>query len=219
MIKKILGFVLALVLVSPTYAANWLGTGFFVTGDGYLATAGHVVKGSTHLTVVYHGKRYDATVVGTDYEHDTALIHINALNSHPYAVRPHVGIDETVFILGFPLPDRFGWDMKITQGTVYNTDEEVMMKIHSYPGNSGGPVVDDNNNAVGVLVSGYSLGIVEGSVFSQGEKIENIVNLAIVANVKLNIHYSKTGSKYTMADIKAQALDDESVVLIFGTDQ
>lgn len=219
MIKKLMALLVTLFLVSPTYAADWLGTAFFVTGDGYLATAGHVVKGAKRLTVVYHGHRYPATVVGTDYEHDTALIHIDAVNSQPYSVRPNISTDETVFILGFPMPDRFGWDMKITQGIVYNTDGELYMKIHSYPGNSGGPVVDDDNNAVGVLVSGYGLGIIDGSVFSQGEKIENIVNLAIVSGVKLNIHYSKHGSKYAMADIKAKALDEESVVLIFGTDQ
>ncbi len=51
------------------------GSGFIISGDGYILTNNHVVEGATKLKVeMKSGTRYDAKVVGTDPSIDMALI-------------------------------------------------------------------------------------------------------------------------------------------------
>ncbi len=53
-------------------------TGFFITDDGYIATAFSYVLDTEDITVVLHdGKRYSARLVGGDLETEIALLKIN----------------------------------------------------------------------------------------------------------------------------------------------
>src|ERR1700682_4658756 len=65
-----------------------IGTGFFIRGDGLIATNGHVVEGATDITVqVGEDERlYRGTLVGHDDATDLALLKIEG--DKPFPVLP-----------------------------------------------------------------------------------------------------------------------------------
>ncbi len=72
-----------------------LGSGFFISGDGYVVTNNHVVAHGTSFQVTTDGsKTYEAKVIGTDPQTDLALIKVNGTD-FPYvrlaAETPRVG--------------------------------------------------------------------------------------------------------------------------------
>ena len=53
------------------------GSGVVVSKDGLILTAGHVVRGSDEMTVVFpNGKQATGKVLGANYTRDTAMIQI-----------------------------------------------------------------------------------------------------------------------------------------------
>jgi len=93
-----------------------LGSGFFISADGYAVTNYHVVDHAKSVQVTTDaGKSYPAEVIGTDPKSDLALIKVDALDL-PY-VRfseraPQVG--ERVIAIGNP----FGLEGTVTTGII-----------------------------------------------------------------------------------------------------
>jgi S1-C subfamily serine protease len=142
---------------------GWLGP------KGYLITANHVIEGATKLELAYDGKVVGkAEVVVTDPANDIAILKPIL----PGPGRPIIPFEpaaaklgERVFTLGYPAPDVLGMALKMTSGVVSamsgnevasgRMDDarllQVSMPIHS--GNSGGPVIDSQGRAVGIVIS------------------------------------------------------------------
>jgi hypothetical protein len=134
------------------------GTAFVVHPDGYLLTAAHVVKDATQVEVVIEDKSYDARLVGVDVKSDLALLHIKAKNlpalllSNSNAVQ----VGEEVRAFGFPLTSALGSSVKVTRGTVSGIetkDAQTVFQIDAAvnPGNSGGPLVTEKGEVIGVV--------------------------------------------------------------------
>lgn len=142
------------------------GTGFFVDERGYIATNYHVVDGAKamQVTLTRNGKSesYPATVVLSDKQNDLSIIKINAPSFKPMATIPYglcTRLKETgsdVFTLGYPMADVMGSEIKFTDGKISSrsgiqgdvTVYQITVPIQ--PGNSGGPLFDDNGNIVGI---------------------------------------------------------------------
>jgi serine protease Do len=94
-----------------------LGSGFFLSGDGYIVTNEHVVAHGKSLEITTDGgKTYEAKVIGTDPQTDLALIKVSASTEFPY-VRlatevPRIG--DWVLVVGNP----FGLGGTVTAGIV-----------------------------------------------------------------------------------------------------
>ena len=94
-----------------------LGSGFFLSGDGYVVTNNHVVANGISFEVTTDGgKTYQAKIVGTDPQTDLALLKISASTEFAY-VRfasglPRVG--DWVLAVGNP----FGLGGTVTAGIV-----------------------------------------------------------------------------------------------------
>ncbi len=140
------------------------GTGFVVHPDGVLATCAHVVRGGTEITVDLNGRTYPAKVIAYDDEVDLALLTINAKGLQPLALSPSrdVRLAQEVRAVGYPLSSVLGESVKITRGEISGIvspsdglkDGKVFqIDATVNPGNSGGPVVDDRGQVVGVAKS------------------------------------------------------------------
>ena len=146
---------------------TFVGTGW-LGPKGYLITANHVIEGATQLELAYDGKIVGkAEVVVTDPANDIAILKPILPGPHPiipFYTAP-VRLGDRVFTLGYPAPDVLGMALKMTSGEVSamsgndvasgRMDDarllQVSIPIHS--GNSGGPVIDGQGRAVGIVIS------------------------------------------------------------------
>jgi S1-C subfamily serine protease len=138
----------------------WEGTGFFITPDGLILTNRHVVKGSKTLLVVMGDEQWAGTVVAIDTDQDLALVRVKTKDPVSFAHlspmdSPAEGAD--CVVLGFPLLDRLGADIKVTRGIVSSAapmdvnGADVLTDAKVNPGNSGGPIVDQYGNVMAVV--------------------------------------------------------------------
>ena len=136
-----------------------LGSGFIVSGDGYILTNNHVVEKADEITVTLLDKEdYKAEVVGTDPKTDIALIKIKPGKTLPY-VRlgdsEGLEIGEWVVAIGNP----FGLGHTVTAGIVSAKgrvigsgpyDDFIQTDASINPGNSGGPLFNLKGEVVGI---------------------------------------------------------------------
>lgn len=216
MLKIILSFLISFSLSTLSFAEAWMGSGFFISPSGYIATAGHVAIPAKHLKVLYKGKYYVATFIAGNKGEDSAIIKIDVEPDYFYAVNMHVYPGERLYLIGYPAPDVFGYSLHYTQGYIRYLDGEINMNLFSCEGNSGSPVLNTNNDAVGILVSGTSIGSI-CSYITQARYIMYIVALAQQYNILLVNGGSVDGS-YTLDQAKDVAIAKDSVVMIFGED-
>ncbi|BAL22398.1 DegQ family serine endoprotease [Azoarcus sp. KH32C] len=142
-----------------------IGSGFVVSGDGYVLTNAHVVgEGESEVTVKLIDKReFKAKVVGTDKRTDIALLKIDATGLPTVRTgdpeRARVG--EWVIAVGSP----FGFDNTVTAGIISAKarrlpDENYVPFLQTdvaiNPGNSGGPLFNLNGEVIGINSQIYS---------------------------------------------------------------
>jgi serine protease Do len=163
----------AAVEVEADSGPDWAGTAFVVHPDGYLVTCAHVVDGAEDLIVQLNGGAYKAIVIASDDEHDVALIRINArsLKPLPLADDRGVALGEAVRVLGYPYSDVLGANLKVSQGIVSGEiDDDGNRKFQIDAalnhGNSGGPVLNERGEVIGVASSGLKDDHAEGVGFA-----------------------------------------------------
>lgn len=140
-----------------------VGSGFFISPDGYAVTNNHVVDHAKSVEVTTDdGTKYSAKVIGTDPKTDLALIKVNGKSNFDYVKfednAPRVG--DWVVAVGNP----FGLGGTVTAGIVSAEGRNIGSGAYDYlqidapinKGNSGGPTFDMNGNVVGVNTAIYS---------------------------------------------------------------
>lgn len=150
---------------------DWTGTGFAIA-DGYIATNYHVTNGARTINVRgVNGEMkdsYKGYVVASDKNHDLSIVKIidtkfNGFKPIPYSmgkVMPEVGND--IFILGYPLTSTMGNEVKLTEGIIsaasgYKGDQSMFqISAAVQPGNSGGPLFDNNGNIIGIVCAKHA---------------------------------------------------------------
>jgi S1-C subfamily serine protease len=140
------------------------GTGFFINSKGYLVSNDHVVKDCKRIDVVNPAVRSSARVLFTDAKNDIAVLKVDGYQTQYGAFRSgkaaRAGDDITT--VGFPLLDVLGSDIKVTKGNIssmtgLNNDSSMLQfSAPIQPGNSGGPLLDNGGNVVGVVSSKLS---------------------------------------------------------------
>ena len=149
-----------------------MGSGFFISADGYVVTNNHVLANGTNAEVVTDdGKIYSAKVVGADPVTDLALIKVSAGIDFPYVRLAHdpPRIGDWVLPIGNP----FGLGGSVTAGIVSGRgrdigegpyDDFIQIDAPVNLGDSGGPSFDVRGEVIGVNTaifspSGGSVGI------------------------------------------------------------
>ncbi len=148
----------------PRPESRSLGSGFIISGDGYILTNAHVVDGADEITVRFTDKRdYKAKVIGADRRTDIALIKIEA-GSLPvvrFGDPSKLKVGEWVVAIGAP----FGFENTVTAGIVSakgrslpqeNFVPFIQTDVAINPGNSGGPLFNMKGEVVGINSQIYS---------------------------------------------------------------
>ncbi|WP_075221381.1 Do family serine endopeptidase [Acuticoccus yangtzensis] len=140
------------------------GSGFIISGDGYVVTNGHVVDDAEEVTVILSdGETHEATVVGVDEKTDLALVKIEGDHDFPFVTfaSQETRVGDWVMAVGNP----FGLGGTVTAGIVSARGREIgagpyddFLQIDApiNRGNSGGPTFNLNGNVVGVNTAIYS---------------------------------------------------------------
>src|SRR5690606_11455487 len=137
------------------------GTGFLYA-PGRLMTNAHVVAGVDEPEVEVNGDRVKAKVVHYDPDLDVAVLSLSARGLPHLQFADEIATKAPIAVLGYPedgpydvqtgrvrakqrlrSPDIYG------QGTLIR--EVLSLRALVRPGNSGGPVVDDDGEVVGVI--------------------------------------------------------------------
>ncbi|WP_424950968.1 S1C family serine protease [Deinococcus sp.] len=137
-----------------------LGSGFFISGQGLLLTAYHVVDGARVIRVrTVSDKVFPAQVVGFDNAADVALLQIQTRGTVPFlalaARTPRVG--ESVLAVGNSRGDflqpRRGRLLALNAeaGRADFPEGTLEMNAPLAPGDSGGPIVNTAGQAIGVV--------------------------------------------------------------------
>lgn len=151
--------------------AGWSGSGFALA-QGHIVTNYHVIENAK--TILVKGIKgdfvteYRASVVATDKINDIAIIKISddrfkGFGATPYKIKRAMSdVGESVWALGYPMVGVMGDEVKFTDGKISaRTGIQGDMSVYQIsvpiqPGNSGGPLFDNNGNIVGITSSGLN---------------------------------------------------------------
>ena len=173
-----------------------LGSGFFVDKD-VIATNFHVIDGAAAGYAKVTGRTAKLNIKGTvavDALHDLALLQLDTSSTLrlPVAPKPSVNIGDAVYTIGNPK----GLEGTFSQGIVSSlrtlgSDRILQITTPISPGSSGGPVLDQSGNVVGVS-------------FASIEKGQNL-NFAIPSDYLAALRDSKTELRPFTAIPRAKA--------------
>src|SRR6478735_3184116 len=155
-------------------------TCMLIAQEGNLITNYHSVENAKELTIkgVYGDftTSYGVVVVATDPSNDFALLKISnptvKFTAPPFAIRT-TGVNQAdrVYALGYPMATSMGSEIKITEGIIsaksgaYGDVSKYQISAAVNPGNSGGPLIDEKGNVIGIVfakstvaeLSGYAI--------------------------------------------------------------
>jgi TPR repeat protein len=136
------------------------GTGVFITDDGYIITAAHVVSDANSVNIVTETSTKEAVVKRVDKESDVALLKCEGtFVSSPIRPSHDVKLGQSVFTIGFPNIGFQGVSPKMTRGEISSLSgfkdnpKHWQISVPLQPGNSGGPLFDNAGNVIGVILS------------------------------------------------------------------
>jgi Do/DeqQ family serine protease len=160
--------------------AQGYGSGVIISPDGYIITNNHVIEDAQKIKVILNDKReFEAKLVGTDPSTDIALLKVEAkeLQYLTYGNSNDLKLGEWVLAVGNP----FNLTSTVTAGIVSARSRNLginddQLSIESFiqtdaavnPGNSGGALVNQQGNLVGINTaiasqtgsySGYSFAV------------------------------------------------------------
>lgn len=146
----------------PTFGTA-LGSGFFISSDGYAVTNNHVIENASKIEVTTDdGGIHSAKLIGTDAKTDIAVIRVEGDN-YPFVkfadAEPEIG--DWVLAMGNP----FGLGGTVTAGIVSgrgrhlgtgSSDDFIQIDAPVNKGNSGGPTFDVNGEVIGINTAIFS---------------------------------------------------------------
>ena len=138
------------------------GTGFFVSRTGHIISNHHVIEGCDTTKLTFKGKEVVADVLAVDKMNDLAILKANLIPNQVYSVATEdAALLEDIIIAGYPLGKKVSAAIKTSKGSItalagYGDNySEFQTDAALNQGNSGGPIMNQKGNVVGVAVANY----------------------------------------------------------------
>ena len=136
------------------------GSGFFVSRDGHIITNHHVIEGCKTTKVSFNGDQIEAKILAVDKVNDIAILKTDINPNRIFSVsNEDVSLLEDVIVAGFPLGKKVSAAIKTHKGVVTalagagDNYSEFQTDATINQGNSGGPVINQKGNVVGIAVA------------------------------------------------------------------
>ncbi|MEO6171125.1 MAG: Do family serine endopeptidase [Lysobacter sp.] len=145
---------------APGRGGTSLGSGFVISGDGYVLTNFHVIDGADKVTVTLPDRReFVAEVIGSDEQYDVAVLKIKADGLRWLRAGNSTSVEAGQWVVAIGSP--FGLDHSVTAGIVSAVGRSNPYSGQSYVpfiqtdvainrGNSGGPLLNTSGEVVGI---------------------------------------------------------------------
>ena len=152
------------------YADGVLGSGFFISKNGYIVTNHHVIEDCVNPE--YEGfarlyirlaedpeTRIPAKIIGYDKSIDLALLktEVDAPYIFNLGSSADLNVGDKVYAIGSPL----GLDRTLTSGIISSKDRDLFTSARMFQidaavnsGNSGGPLIDEQGNVQAIVFAG-----------------------------------------------------------------
>lgn len=145
------------------------GSGVIISNDGFILTNNHVIENAQNIKVILNDKReFEARLVGTDPNTDIALLKIEEkdLPYLTYGDSNKLKLGEWVLAVGNPfnltstvtagIVSALGRDDLNLSGDASRVEAFIQTDAAVNPGNSGGALVNQHGNLVGINTAIYS---------------------------------------------------------------
>lgn len=194
------------ITVDPAIPFKSGGSGFLIDGKGLLVTNAHVVRNARNIAVQNKaGTSFNAKIVLIDEDKDLAILQIVDSNFKPFSSIPYAISKSTtdlaapIFTLGYPRDEIVYGEGYLSAKTGFNGDTlSCQVSIPANPGNSGGPVLNEQGEIVGILSTRETAA--DGVVFAlQARHIHKALN-----DLKKDTSYQrvKLSSKSSLAGME-----------------
>lgn len=198
-----------------------IGSGFIFESSGYILTNEHVIDGADEINVTIQGyeKPFKATLLGSSYDLDLAVLKIEDSNPFPtlsIGNSDDARVGDWVVAIGNP----YDFDYTVTAGLLSAKERPITISddngTREYkhliqtdaainPGNSGGPLLNMNGEVIGIntAVNSQAQGI--------GFAIPTSTISSVLEQLKNNVTIAKEPSPYigvSLSDLSASMLND-----------
>lgn len=219
------------------------GSGFFISSDGIAVTNNHVVTGAAFLQVYVEGEDEprNAKILGVSECSDLAVIDVDGDGfSYLSWYSDDLSVGKDIYAAGFPLGDH---EYTLLDGIVSkekadgesdwaSVDTVIEHTADILPGNSGGPLVDEDGLVIGVNYAGsgdgqaFAIGYDEANeVLPQLQSGENVTSIGINGSAVVTddgsgiwVYSVASGSSADLAGIRGGDIVTEIEGLIPATD-
>jgi S1-C subfamily serine protease len=204
-------------------------SGFFISNDGYVLTANHVLVKREKILVKLRGNVIkNATLIKSDPVSDLALLKIEG-PSTPLTITnwSDIPVGLEVFVIGYPLPSSTNMGIRITEGLINGAVgvgsrrlDLFQLSAQVQKGNSGGPVITPD---------GMVVGMVQGKLdaLQVAEKTQDLpqnVNFAVKSSVLMRfledsearVQYSSVNLSKRYRPYEILRLSEQSIVQVIG---
>ena len=160
------------------------GTAFAISSD-ILITNSHVVGDADSVTVVIDGKDVEAEVICNERAADVAVLRVPVSLPYSFIFADSIDKGAHVNVLAYPYSDIMGKEVKLTEGIINSlsgidgTKLRFQFSAEIQPGNSGGPVFNDDFMVVGMATTTLS----DTYTFENDEFISQDVNYAVKGDI------------------------------------
>ncbi len=203
------------------------GSGFFISPT-VVVTNHHVIDGASRIEVIFNNEvQLTAVVIGADAGNDLALLKVvgaeDVVRPLPLGNSNEVREGSRVYAVGFPLATVTGTKAKITEGIVSSTTgfggslKEFQITAPVQPGNSGGPLLNDRGEVIGVVTAVLGgaftakTGIIAQNV-NFAKKAGNIRNL--IGNLSIDIYLEPSQQSGALSAPDIMEIAKKAVVFI-----
>jgi S1-C subfamily serine protease len=167
---------------------DYVGTGMIIDRTGYVLTCNHLVEDTQSASaILYGGGQYNATVISRDSQKDLAIVKLNATGidfpSVTLGSSGELEIGQEIIVIGYSLG--LEGQTTVSKGIISalrNVEgvDYIQTDAAVNPGNSGGPMLDEKGNVVGVSTFKLVGEAVEGMSFAVAvDSVKDFINETI----------------------------------------